>query len=88
MRLILNFKLPTWNQLLAMNHWQRKRVRDCIKNVVCESIQKEKDLQTLTTSPVKVFLTELQKQDYYQMIVPNSSKKFHFHKSIAKKMKR
>lgn len=27
-RIVLPVPLPTWNRLLAMNHWQRKRLRD------------------------------------------------------------
>ena len=74
-RLILPFRLPTWNQLLAMNHWQRKKVRDWIKTAVYMCITKQKDLRTVTDARLKPVLTDLSLQEYYGMIVPNSSKK-------------
>lgn len=86
--IILPFKLPTWNQLLAMDHWQRKQVRTWLHNFVCASIPEGADWETLTGEVSRPFLTDLQKQEYGLMIQPNSSKKFALRKSWETRIKR
>lgn len=85
--IILPFKLPTWNQLLAMNRFQRAKVTKWIKEFVSTSIAKETDLPIQTGAVVRLFWTEWSKQEYLQMIVPNSSKKYRLRKR-NQKMKR
>ncbi len=70
-RLILPFKLPTWNQLLAMNRWERKRVRDWIHLAVLQCIRQK----TEESDIYKLKLNQLQKDQYLQMITPNALKK-------------
>lgn len=90
-RLILPFRLPTWNQLLAMNRFQQKKVRDAIKamaaSVVSTSITKESDLQTLTVFRLKQPLTHLYLQDYLLMITPNALSKYRRAKKNQKQKK-
>jgi|PlaIllAssembly_1097288.scaffolds.fasta_scaffold541572_2 predicted alpha/beta hydrolase family esterase len=83
-RLILPFRLPTWNQLLAMNHWERKKVRDWIKSAVSTCIAKHGPLPMQTDAVVRHSLTDLLKQEYLSMIVPNSSKKSRNRKRLEK----
>lgn len=82
--LILPFKLPTWNQLLAMDHWQRKKVRDWIKRQVSECIASGVDWQTPTGSARRLLLTDLCLREYSEMITPNALKKYRTLKSKAK----
>lgn len=86
-RFILPFRLPTWNQLLAMHHFQRKKVRDCIKNAVFMCTQSVPVSQTPTELVLRLRWTDLQKQEYYQMIQPNSLKKYHIRKKLQKMKK-
>jgi hypothetical protein len=74
--IVLPFKLPTWNQLLAMNHWQRKKVRNWIHDAVLRCIHEGKDSQTQTEQVLKLSLTGSELQEYLSMIQPNSSKKY------------
>ncbi len=83
-RLILPVRLPTWNQLLAMNHWQRKKVRDWIKGAVSTSIRKQKDLLMQMDAVVRLSLTDWSKQEYLSVITPNSSKKLRNRKKLEK----
>lgn len=34
MKIELPFPLPTWNRILAMHHWERKKLRDQIHQMV------------------------------------------------------
>ena len=74
-RLILPFRLPTWNALLAMNQWERKRVRDWIKDVVSQCCREQSDSLMQTDAVIKLSLTDWQKAEYSRMIVPSSSRK-------------
>ena len=58
LRIILPFKLPTWNQLLAMDHWQRAKVRTWIKEQVSECIVNGAEWRTPTGSARKLLLTD------------------------------
>jgi hypothetical protein len=75
-RLILPFRLPTWNQLLAMDRWQRKKVRDMIKGaVVSISTTRPRGSLILMDDPSKPALTDSWLQEYCETIVPKSSMK-------------
>ena len=86
--LVLPFRLPTWNQLLAMNHWQRAKVTAFIRGFVSTSIRDAGDWRTRTEFRLKPRLTALQREAYLQMIQPNSSKKYRFRKRLGKMRKR
>jgi hypothetical protein len=86
-RLVLPFKLPTWNKLLAMDHWQRAKVRNWIKERVLECIQSGVEWQTPTGLVRKLSLTDLCLAEYLSMMEPNSSKKLRLHKKLAKQKK-
>lgn len=73
MKIILPFRLPTWNQLLAMDRWQRKEVRDCIKNAVLMCCQRLTASQMRMDAVLKLSWTDLEKQAYLKMITPKSS---------------
>jgi len=83
--LILPFRLPTWNQLLAMNHWQRKKVRDWIKDVVSTCIQEQKGSLTKMGVVLRPQLTDLEKAVYLRMITPNSLRGFRNRKKEQRK---
>jgi hypothetical protein len=87
-QVILPFKLPTWNQLLAMNRWERKKVRDWIHEKVFMCIQSGSVLRTPMGLAVRLSLTDLEKQVYLSMITPNSSKKYLSRKKFLKMRKR
>ena len=86
--LVLPFKLPTWNQLLAMNHWQRAKVTKWIKEQVFVCTRLEKEWLTRTESVQRLSLTELSLAEYSQMIQPSSSKKYLLAKRSDQKKKR
>lgn len=87
-RLILPFRLPTWNQLLAMNRWERKEVRTWIKEQVYMCIHGQKDSLIQTGGVARLSLTDWSKQAYLQMIIPNSSAKYRNHKKLQKMKKK
>ena len=82
--IILPFKLPTWNQLFAMQHWQRAKVTKWIKEHVLQCIANGKDWPIQTGLARKLLLTDLSLVEYYQMITPNASEKFRSRKKSAK----
>jgi len=86
--LALPFRLPTWNALLAMSPWQRKKVRDAIHHAVSECIASENISQIPTERVLKLSWTGLQKQEYLQTITPASSKKYRTRKKEERKTKR
>lgn len=77
--------LPTWNCLLAADHWKRKRIRDAVHEIVAVSVGDfpfeslspaiERDCVTLTVSQPKLQLMASFMQDYYRMIRPSTSAK-------------
>lgn len=75
-RVIIPVRLPTWNALLVMNPWQRKKVRDVIHNlvanVVSTSIIEGDDLRTQTVFQLKRPLTDFAMSDYLKTITPKS----------------
>jgi hypothetical protein len=87
MTIELPIALPTWNRLLAMHHWQRKKLRDLIHLFVCISIAYGKDWPTWMEYQGKRYLTESLLQEYLQMIRPSSSNKLPTAKKKASKKK-
>lgn len=85
---MLPFKLPTWNQLLAMNPWQRKKVRDWIHQYVYTAILQAKDLETVTDVVLKPSWTPLLEAEYLLTIQPNASRKYRLRKMLETKIKR
>ena len=75
LKIVLPFPLPTWNRLLAMNRWERKRCRDWIHRAVSICIAEDTDSLTSTTSPRKQLLMLSCAAEYLPMIRPKSSKK-------------
>src|SRR5690348_11543249 len=87
-RLILPFRLPTWNQMLAMGLHQRIRVKKWIRNFVSTSIQDAGGQSTPTGFTVKPQLTDLQKAEYCRMITPMSSPAYRTVKKGLRRKKR
>jgi hypothetical protein len=58
-----------------MNQWERKALRDWIKNAVYVSIAGQIGSLMQMGGQVNISLTHLSLQAYYQMIAPNTSKK-------------
>ena len=57
--IVLPFKLPTWNQLLAAGIWERKKIRDTIHAAVLQSIADGRDSVTRMEFQQKQLLTGL-----------------------------
>lgn len=74
-RIVLPYPLPTWNRVLAMHHWERKKLRDWIH----ASISALSATGDGTTTPMEYRLKPswmaLYGEDYYQMIRPSTSGK-------------
>jgi len=75
LRIVLPIPLPTWNRILAMGPWERKRLRDYLHLFVLLSIRYGEDWPTATVFQRKRVLTASLKQDYLKMIRPSTSKK-------------
>lgn len=73
--IVLPFPLPTWNRVLAMHHWQRKKLRDALHELVCIFTPIGKDSLTPMEYQRKLLSTESLRQEYYLMIRPSSSNK-------------
>lgn len=67
--------MPTWNRLLAMNKWQRMKLRHYIHHAVFMSITYGSDWPTVMEFQGRPYSTELWKLEFYQMIRPNTSRK-------------
>lgn len=74
-KLILPFKLPTWNQLFRMTWRERKAIRTWIHDAVLRCTISEPVLQTPTASVLKLSLTDLELQKYSLMMDPSLSRK-------------
>lgn len=57
LEVVLPFPLVTWNRLLAMHHWQRKKLRDWVHAAVIKCVNKED-------------ITQEELDEYYQIIRP------------------
>lgn len=88
LKIILPFRLPTWNMLLAANPWQRKKVRDWIHAAMSTLRVIEGDSLTQTELVLKPVLTASSIESYCQMITPKSSTKSGTAKSKRKKTRR
>ena len=90
-RVILPIKMPTWNTLIAMNPWERKKVRDAIHgmvaNVVSTSITSAQDLRIQTVFRLKHSLTDFALSEYLQTITPKSLQKYLNRKKSQKQRK-
>jgi hypothetical protein len=89
--IVLPFKLPTWNVLLAMNHWARKKERDRIHKAVADavstSIRFENGLPIQMESAQKQQLTDSCMLESLEMMVVNMSQKSGTHRKRARKKK-
>lgn len=86
-KIILPFRLPTWNMLLAANPWQRKKIRDWIHAAISTCEVSEKDSLTPMELVLKPRLMASCIAAYCQMITPRTSTKSGTAKSKRKKMK-
>ena len=73
--IILPFPLPTWNRILAMHHWERKKFRDLTDQLVSRFIPKGTDARTQTAHALSTSSTVWLVLEYYKMIRPNMSPK-------------
>ena len=80
--------MPTWNRLLAMHPWERKKCRDLIHLFVSLSITHGPDWPTLTDYQGKQQSTDLLKMEYLQTIRPNKSRKSAISKAKAERRRR
>ena len=79
--IVLPFRLPTWNQILAMDLRQRMKVKRWIRNFVSQSIADAGGSQIPMGSTLRLQLTDLQKAEYSKMIRPSSSSRYATRKS-------
>ena len=67
--------MPTWNRMLAMHPWERKKLRDLLHHAVSLSITHGLDWPTSTVFLGKPCSTELFTLEYLQTIRPSKSRK-------------
>lgn len=69
LKIVLPFPLPTWNRLLSMNQWERKKLRDWIHESIRRVVNNEK-------------ISELELKQYDALIRPKKKKmpKMHIRK--------
>ena len=75
MKIVLPFPLVTWNRLLAMNQWERKKYRDWIHRAVSTLSHTDTALLTPMVSAQRLQSMGLSMREYYAMIRPSSSRK-------------
>ena len=91
MKITLPIPLPTWNRLLAMHHWERKKCRDLIHQFVSISVIIDTDWSIPTGFLLKLPSMDLLKLEYLQTIRPSKSRKSALNKlksQLKKKKKR
>ncbi len=71
----LPIPMPTWNRILAMQHFERMKLRDLIHQFVSLSLTHERGWLTRTDSASKQHSMLLLEQTYLQTIRPNKSRK-------------
>jgi len=71
----LPYPLPTWNRIMAMQHFQRMTLRHLIHLSVSELFLIEDTITTQRELVLKPFLTGLWHLEYLSMIRPNKSRK-------------
>jgi len=62
-------RLPTWNRILAINPWQRKKLRDLTDKLISISAKSATDSLTQTEPVQNTAQMALFLQEYYAMIV-------------------
>ncbi len=75
MEIILPIPMPTWNRILAMQHFQRMTLRHLLHHAVSLSITHGRDWGTWTVYQSKRLSTDLFTLMYFQTIRPNKSRK-------------
>lgn len=71
----LPIPMPTWNRILGMGIWERKKLRDLIHEYVSRSLTTESDSSIQMDSPSKRLSMELFDLTYLQTIRPSKSRK-------------
>lgn len=71
----LPIPMPTWNRILAMQHFERAKLREYLHHAVLCSLTFGSDWPTTMVFRGKPYSTELFLQEYYQTIRPNKSRK-------------
>ena len=66
--LTLPFPLPTWNRVLGVNRWKRKKIRDLVKDAVSILSQYDTDSLTPMESAEKLQLMGWSYAEYYEAI--------------------
>ncbi len=83
------FPMPTWNRVLEMHPWERKRLRDWIHRAVFISIRAGTASQTQTGAVINMSSMGLSTQAYFEMIRPRKSCRSASHrKKLANHLKR
>jgi len=87
-RIVLPFPLPTWNRLLAMHHWQRKKLRDLLDRCASSFVQSSSDYaMPMVLRPSTSWIASCL-PDYLRLIRPKSLKKSRIGKKKPKRKKR
>lgn len=84
----LPFPLVTWNRVLAMGPWLRKRLRHSIHELVSTFIPEGRDSLTQTEYRRRQQLTESSIAAYLKMIRPSTSKKSATHKKRSRRVRK
>lgn len=71
----LPMPMPTWNRILAMQHFERMKLREYLHHAVWCSLTYGNDWPTMMDFRGKPYSTELFLLEYLQMIRPSKSRK-------------
>lgn len=88
MKIELPFPLPTWNRLLAMSPWERKKCRDLIHRMTSMCIVSGENPEILMECQLKPQLMEWLRLEYLAMIRPPGSKVSNLPKKNASRAKK
>lgn len=75
LEIVIPLPMPTWNRILAMQHFERMKLREYLHHAVSLSITHGRDWPTWTVFRSKRYSTELLALEYLQMIRPSKSRK-------------
>ena len=75
LRIEIPLPMPTWNRILAMQHFERIKLREYLHHAVSMSITHGRDWPTSMVFRSKQYSTELFRLEYLQTIRPNTSRK-------------